>query len=148
MKLRFVKFFTSRENEIEKKEGGGRGTNITCSTILIQAAASAIAPLRSRSPPPFIFPFSLLPPFSASKCPLRRTHLVSRHVPPSSCSSYPSSSCSASPFLLHKITEAEERTAVTQRGAQPAGPASRLRRPARRTLASSPNQVAAAPLRF
>lgn len=35
MKLRFVKFFTSRENEIEKKEGGGRGTNITCSTILI-----------------------------------------------------------------------------------------------------------------
>ena len=24
MKLRFVKFFTSRENEIEKKEGGGR----------------------------------------------------------------------------------------------------------------------------
>ena len=38
-------------------------------------------------------------------------------------SSYPSSSCSASPFLLHKITEATERAAVTQRGTQPAGPA-------------------------
>ena len=43
--------------------------------------------------------------------------------------SYPSSSCSASPFLLHKITEATERAAVTQRGTQPAGPASRLRAP-------------------
>ena len=32
-------------------------------------------------------------------------------------------------FLLHKITEAEERAAVTQRGTQPAGPTSRLRAP-------------------
>ena len=85
MKLRFVKFLTSRENEIEKKEEGGRRTNITCSTTLIQAAA--IAPLRSRSPFPFIFPSSpsLAPP--ARNLPF---HLVSRHVPPSSCSSYPS----------------------------------------------------------
>ena len=72
---------------------------------LHQAAASAIAPLRSRSPLPFIFPFSLLPPFSASKCPLRRPSLSAatcRHV----SLQLSLSSCSASPFLLHKITEA------------------------------------------
>ena len=30
MKLRFVKFLTSRENEIEKKEGGGRRLKLQC----------------------------------------------------------------------------------------------------------------------
>ena len=55
-----------------------------------------------------LFPSSFhpLPPPSPHQSATCRTHLVSRHVPPSSCSSYPSSSCSASPFLLHKITEA------------------------------------------
>ena len=37
------------------------------------------------------------------------TLLASRHVPSSRGSSYPFPSCSASPFLLHKITEAAER---------------------------------------
>ena len=37
------------------------------------------------------------------------TLLASRHVPSSRGSSYPSPSCPASPFLLHKITEAAER---------------------------------------
>ena len=46
MKLRFVKFFTSRENEIEKKEEGGRRPNITCSTATQLGRAQ-----RSRSAP-------------------------------------------------------------------------------------------------
>ena len=47
MKLRFVKFFTSRENEIEKKEGGeGRSPAITRSTTsqLARSHSPASAP--------------------------------------------------------------------------------------------------------
>ena len=50
MKLRFVKFFTSRENEIEKKEGGGR------SRITIACSVTQLA--RNHSPAPAL-PFSL-----------------------------------------------------------------------------------------
>ena len=103
MKLRLVKNFTSRENEIERKEEGRLPSHALPPPS--QAAASARAPLRSRSPPPFIFPLSLPLLFSASKCPLRRPSLSAatcRHM-----SLQPSlPSCSASPFLLHKITEA------------------------------------------
>ena len=56
MKLRFVKFFTSRENEIEKKEGGeGRSrTTIVCSvTQLARSPLPALVLLFSSS-----FPFS------------------------------------------------------------------------------------------
>ena len=126
MKLRLVKFLTSHENEIEKKEEGEGALPSRALPPPSQAAASAIA----RSVLALLFPSSfhpLLPqPRPARNLPFQ---LVGRHVPSSSCSSYPSSSCSASPFLLHKITEATERAAVTQRSAQPAGPASRLRAP-------------------
>ena len=111
---------------------------------LHQAAASAIAPLRSRSPLPFIFPFSLLPPFSASKCPLRRPSLSAatcRHV----SLQLSLSSCSASPFLLHKITEAARygiRRVALYSTCRPNLPVqlADCGRPARRTLAPSPNQ--------
>lgn len=33
MKLRFVKFLTSRENEIEEKEEGGRRPNLSCLAV-------------------------------------------------------------------------------------------------------------------
>lgn len=63
-------------------------------------------------------------------------------------SSYLLPSCLASPFLLHKITEAEERTRWP-RGEAPslptqlADPAVACGHPARRTLAPSSNRVAA-----
>ena len=44
MKLRFVKFFTSRENEIEKKEEGGRSTALACSTVTQLARNHSPAP--------------------------------------------------------------------------------------------------------
>ena len=47
------------------------------------------------------------------------TLLASRHVPSSRGSSYPSPSCPASPFLLHKITETAERGGK-DRGGRPA----------------------------
>ena len=50
MKLRFVKFLTSRENEIERKEEGGRSTALACSTVTQLA--------RNHSPAPAL-PFSL-----------------------------------------------------------------------------------------
>lgn len=103
MKLRLVKFLTSHENEIEKKEEGGR--RLPSCALPPPSQASAIAPLRSRSPLPFIFPFSLPPPFFASKCPLRRTQLVSRHVPPRVAPAIHPQLFRFS-FLLHKITEA------------------------------------------
>ena len=107
MKLRFVKFFTSRENEIEKKEGGGgRSPAITRSTT------SQLA--RNHSPAPAL-PFSLhhfiLSPSTqprqptSSVAPACRPPRVGRAI----FSSYLLPSCSASSFLIHKITEATER---------------------------------------
>lgn len=105
MKLRFVKFLTSRENEIEKREEGGRSPTITC-LVIPQLA-------RSQTPLPFSpssLHHSILSPLSSpTNLPHPPPQLVGRHVPPSSCPSYPSPSCSTSPFLLHKITGAEER---------------------------------------
>ena len=86
MKLRFVKFFTSRENEIEKKEGGeGRSPAIACSVTQLA---------RNHSPAPAL-PFSLhhfiLPPSTqprqptSSVAPACRPPRVGRAMP----SSYP-----------------------------------------------------------
>ena len=112
MKLRFVKFFTSRENEIEKKEEGGRN----CMLCRHQARPRPEPMLHLLFPPSF--PLSLPPP-SPTNLPPPSPQLVGRHVPPSNCSSYPSSSCSASPFLLHKLPKRKsvERRTVAGRPA-------------------------------
>ena len=81
-------------------------TNIACSSIT-QLGRSQSYHSRSILPPPFII--SILSP---------STQPTSPHRPAPACRpprigraiffSYPSPSCPASPFLLHKITEAEE----------------------------------------
>ena len=74
-----------------------------------QAAPRAPLPF----PRLFSFPLiisALLSLHPAQPPPPPSPQLVSRHVSPSSCLSYPlPPNYSASPFLLHKITEAEER---------------------------------------
>ena len=112
MKLRFVKFLTSRENEIEKKEEGG------------PTLRAPLPPARPRPepmlclPPPSTISVLFLPPptsphppspsFPSATC--RESNILQLSI----------SSCSASPFLLHEITEATERGG---RGTQLADPA-------------------------
>ena len=115
MKLRFVKFLTSRENEIEKKEEEGPTLHALLSSQLGRGQSHL-----SRS-------YLLLPPsFTISLHPAQLPRTLRRPAPPpprtgrAIFSSYPLSSCSASPFLLHKITEATERGG---RGTQLADPA-------------------------
>ena len=84
-------------------------------------------PGRSQRPPP---PRSCSPPFiisvlspstpSPPACAFYRPASPSPRAGRAILSSYPSSGCSASPFLIHKITEASERGG---RGTQPAGSA-------------------------
>ena len=116
MKLRLVKFFTSRENEIEKKEGGeGRSPAIACSVTQLARNHSPRfrSPLLSSS-----FPFFLPPPSPTSPHPTAQ--LVGRHVSGEQCPpAIPSPSCPASPFFLHKITEAVKRGGKN-RGGRPA----------------------------
>ena len=69
-------------------------------------------------PPPPSIPLSPPPPPPARI--LRRPASPPPRAGRAIFSSYPLSSCSASPFLFHKITEATERGG---RGTQPAGPA-------------------------
>lgn len=104
---------------------------------------SSFSPLLSSSLPP---PSPTSPHPSVPAC---RPPRAGRAV----CPSYPSPSCSASPFLLHKITEAEE-CGGKDRGGVPTLPTQLSystitgRRPARRTLVPSPNRMAATSLRF
>ena len=115
MKLRFVKFFTSRENEIEKKEGGGRrSTAITCSTTSQLARSHSPrfrSPLLSSS-----FPFFLPPPSPISPL-LHHSSFSSVTGRESKTLQLSLPSCPASPFFLHKITEAEERGEKNRGGA-------------------------------
>ena len=90
---------------------------------LHQAAASARAPLRSRSPLPFIFPSS---PSSAPPARNLPFQLVSRHVPPSSCSSYPSPAVPLLPFFFIKLPKQQGMAYVAWCCTQPAGPACRF----------------------
>ena len=101
MKLRLVKFLTSHENEIEKKEEG----RLPSCVLPPPGCGRGHSPLCSRSPPPFIFPLSLPPPFSASKCPLRRSSLSAATCRQAVAPAIPPQLFRFS-FLLHKITEA------------------------------------------
>lgn len=111
MKLRFVKFFTSRENEIEKKE---EGTAIACSAVTQLGRGKGS---RSSSRPPLQLPFSLPPPSPTSPQFPHSPACLPPRVGRVRTSSYPLSSCSASPFLLHKNTKAEERGGMDRGGA-------------------------------
>ena len=149
MKLRFVKFFTSRENEIEKKEGGGRRTHTARPTTLSQPAARAYAPVLL--PPSFLL--SLPPPG-----PTQPTSSAAPASPPpragrAMSSSYPCHSRPASPFFFINYRSRRAWQGGPWRGAQLAGPAVLLNdnvaapsSPA--TLAPSSNRVVAASLRF
>ena len=101
MKLRFVKFLTSRENEIEKKEEGGRSTTITCSSATQSARGQSPLPL----PFPLLFSFpliiSVLSPSTqlhrpASYHPACRPPRAGRAI----FSSYPSPAVSLLPFFF------------------------------------------------
>ena len=114
MKLRFVKIFTSRENEIEKKEEGGKRTNI---------AFLATTPARPRPEPlfrsrhhPAIIPTLFSSTQSHQPTP-SVAHLSAATGRESNILQLSFSSCSASPFLLHKITEAAERGEKNRGGA-------------------------------
>lgn len=99
-----------------RRKEKSRSPAITCSAIPSQAATIVPAPL----PLPFIlsssFPFSLPPPSLTSQHPSAPACQPPR-VGRARLSSYPSPSCPASPFLLHKITEAEERGEKDRGGA-------------------------------
>ena len=144
MKLRFVKFFTSRENEIEKKEEEGGALPSRAPPSPSQAAARARfrSPLLSSS-----FPLSLPPPSPPARIP--PPQLVSRHV--SEEQSFQLSPPPAVPLLpsfFIKLPKQQSVAVVTWRSTQLADPAVTGGRPARRTLAPSSNRVAAASLRF
>ena len=86
------------------------------------ACLAATRPVRSQS---LYFAFLLLPSFHSPPpappaCVLRRPVSPPPRAGRAIFSSYPLSSCSASPFLFHKITEATERGG---RGTQLADPA-------------------------
>ena len=114
MKLRLVKFLTSRENEIEKKEEGGR------STTIMRSASTQPGRGLGHSPAPFslssslhlsILSFLFLRP--ARNLP---PQLVGRHVPPSSCSSYLSPAVLLLPFFFIKLLKQQGMAYVTWRG--------------------------------
>ena len=119
MKLRFVKFLTSRENEIEKKEEGGRRTNIAC--------LAATRPVRSQAPAPrysFHHHSSLPPPAPTSP------HPPPPSFPAATCrraifSSYPLPSCSASSFLFHKNYRSNRAWRTQYPASRPSCPAQR-----------------------
>ena len=126
MKLRFVKFLTSRENEIEKKEGGGgRSTALACSVTHSQAAA--IAPLPLPFPPPTSFHSSSLhpaPPARSSTTPVSPPPRIGRAMP----SSYPSPAVPLLPSFFIKLLKrqsVEGRTGAEHLPCRPSCPTQR-----------------------
>ena len=101
MKLRLVKFLTSRENEIEKKEEG-EGALPSC--VLPPPGCGL-----GQSPAPFSLSSSLhlsilsSPTILRQQVPSPPPQLVGRHVPPSSCSSHPSPAVPLLPFFFIKL---------------------------------------------
>lgn len=101
MKLRLVKFLTSRENEIEKKEEG-EGALPSC--VLPPPGCGL-----GQSPAPFSLSSSLHLSILSFLSPASPQPAVPACRPPRAAKQLLQlslSSCSASPFLLHKITEA------------------------------------------
>ena len=114
MKLRFVKFLTSRGNEIEKKK---EGMKLQCLPSFGQATTTAPA-------------LALLPP-SFHSLPTRPTNLPPpppqlplRHGSGEQYSPAISPSCSAPPFLLYKLPKRKSGREEQLLLFWPAGPAS------------------------
>ena len=147
MKLRFVKFFTSRENEIEKKEEGGRrSTAITCSTTSQLARSHSPrfrSPLLSSS-----FPFFLPPPSPTSPHPPPPGLSAATDRESNALQLSPPPAVPLLPSFFIKSPKQKSVAVVTWRSTLPADPAVTGGRPARRTLAPSSNRMAAASLRF
>lgn len=122
MKLRFVKFFTSRENEIEKKEEEEVGPPSRALSLL----ASPRPEPRSRYllPPPFIIPLFLSPPASLARSFPHSPACLPPRVGRAMSSSYPCHSRSASlPSFFIKLPKQKSGKGRTVAGAQLAGPA-------------------------
>ena len=119
MKLRLVKFFTSRENEIEKKEeeeGAGSPSRAPS-----PSQPATIAPLLL-SPSPFIISFSLPPPSPTSPHPTAQ--LVGRHVSGEQYSpAIPLPAVPLLPFFFIKLLKQQSVERRTVAGAQLADPA-------------------------
>ena len=130
MKLRFVKFLTSRENEIEKKEEEAIITYFATTQLgRVQSHLSC-----SRPPPSIISPSPSTHPHqsASSAAPASPPPRAGRAI----FSSYPLPSCSASPFLLHKLPKRKRAAAVvSSQPTQLSYPTIACGRPARRTLA-------------
>ena len=136
MKLRFVKFSTSRENEIERKE---EGEGLTLRALLPSASPRPELRFSPALPSYLHHSYSLPPPSPTSPHP-PPPQLTLRHVSGERCP--PATLAIVVPLLpfLHKITEAEEWKGK-DRGGAPSLPAQlsystiTWRHPARRTLA-------------
>ena len=117
MKLRFVKFFASRENEIEEKEK----EDCHCVFYRHPAGPRSGLPPRSHLSPPAITPLPLhpVPPARSHHRPslpsatCRESNILQLSLP----------SCSASPFLLHKLLKQQSVERRTGAGAQLTDPA-------------------------
>ena len=121
MKLRFVKFLTSLENEIEKKEEGGRRSAIACSSI--PQLGRGQSPLSFHLLLPSSFP-SPLPPSSSTSLHSPPPQLARRHVSGEQYSPAISSpAVPLLPFFFIKLLKQQSGVVVAWRSAQPAGPA-------------------------
>ena len=129
MKLHFVKFLTSRENEIEKKEEGGRRLKFQC--LFSPGQSAARLPLspsflhRSPFPPP-------VPPARILRHPASPPPRVRRAI----FSSYPSPAVLLLSFFFIKLPKRKSvADVVPSQPVQLSYPTIACGRPARRTLA-------------
>lgn len=140
MKLRLVKFLTSRENEIEKKEEGGKEHR----HYLLCRHPARPRPEPAPAPPlPFII--SVLSSSTQPHQPASlRSSFSSATNRESDASSYLSPAVSLLPSFFIKLPKQKSVEGRTVAGAQLADPAvlsnDNRARPARRTLASSSNR--------
>ena len=120
MKLRFVKFLTSRENEIEKKEGGEEGEGALPSRAPLPPSQAA-APLHSPLLPSSLHSSSLHP---APPARIPPPQLVCRHVSGEQYSpAIPPPAVPLLPSFFIKLPKQQSVEGRTVAGAQLADPA-------------------------
>ena len=149
MKLRFVKFLTSRENEIETKEGGEEGEGALPSRAPLPPSQAA-APLHSPLLPSSLHSSSLHP---APPARIPPPQLVCRHVSGEQYSpAIPPPAVPLLPSFFIKLPKQQSVEGRTVAGAQLADPAvlpndNTAGAQLATTLAPSSNRVATASLR-